>query len=137
MMMAKGVPHHHIGIFDRAIGFSPLRQSFPTRILVGVVTCGIALVGMVGCHPQMFVHKTCPFQDRRVWMGKRKGIVAGNQFKPDQLSQPIKSGRVCNFSVLCSPFTACEAQSVMPPRLSAEAVPENYLSVLIVTGKAI
>ncbi len=70
-------------------------------------------------------------------MGKGKGIIAGNQFKADRLSQPIQSGRVCDFPVARSPFTACEAQSIMPLRLLAEAVPENYLSVLIVTDKVI
>src|ERR1700722_12287064 len=53
VMTAHRVPEHHVGVLDRAVRFGPGREPGAARVLVRVIACRVALIGMEPGDPQM------------------------------------------------------------------------------------
>ena len=65
--VAEGVPQHHIGIFDRAIGLHPGGKAVIGQALIRKIAGGEVLVFSVGSDPDMMIHEAGTFAPPGVW----------------------------------------------------------------------
>src|SRR5579884_4393482 len=99
MVGAEGVPDNQVGLLQRAVLLDVGRQAIAARLLIRVVTGGVALRRVVGRYPEMGAREAAALPLRRACGKERKDIFLRHQLVSDGLAQSVERGRVDDFPV--------------------------------------
>src|SRR5206468_1539011 len=58
-------------------------------MLIWIVPRGKVLISRIWCDPEVFAGETGALHDIGIWMGKRKRVLAGKEFVPHRLAEPV------------------------------------------------
>src|SRR5882762_3220178 len=92
------MPHHDVGIFDRAILSDVLRQSGTASMEIWVVTARIFLSGIVRSHPDMLCGEATALVHKRPRLGEHDWTWRDDHFVAGRLADAVLLIGIDDFS---------------------------------------